>query len=158
VCGDTRFDRGELDEAQTRGRDLFLGKAGCASCHTPPHFTDGQYHDLGIEALRPEAERDKGRGGHTKAPGDDFKFRTPSLRNVARTAPYFHDGSVATLEAAVRFVAKGGSLPPEARDPKMRDLGLADAEVGDLVAFLGTLDCPGTLEVLGDPPIPGSGL
>ena len=66
------------------------------------------------------------------------------MRNISKTAPYFHDGSVATLEAAVRFMASGGFANPN-RDKKLEDKKLSDKDVAALVAFLGSLECKGKL-------------
>ena len=72
-------------------------------------------------------------------------FKVPSLRNVAKSAPYFHDGSVATLEEAVKLMATGGIDNPN-KTALMEDRGLTEAELASLVAFLGALDCTGKLE------------
>jgi cytochrome c peroxidase len=81
---------------------------------------------------------DRGRHEVTLDPADLWKFRTPSLRNVGLTPPYMHDGSLRTLEEVVRFYDRGGHRHP-GLDPRIRPLGLSDAEVGDLVAFLESL-------------------
>jgi cytochrome c peroxidase len=81
----------------------------------------------------------------SKQPTDWAAFKPPSLRNVAKSAPYFHDGSVAKLEDAVRLMA-GGGLPNKNKSPLAEDTKLTDAEIADVVAFLGSLDCPGKLE------------
>ncbi|MFO7566418.1 MAG: cytochrome c peroxidase [Enhygromyxa sp.] len=158
LCGDTAFDRGELSEAASRGWELFRGKASCSTCHSGDNFTDGAYHDVGLShddngALR--ANADLGRGKPSGAEADNYKFRTPTLRNVSRTAPYFHDGSVETLEEAVRYMAAGGNGKAPGIDPSLRNTALSDEEIADLVEFLRALDCPGTLEVIGDQAVPG---
>ncbi|MDB5686963.1 MAG: cytochrome-c peroxidase, partial [Rhizorhabdus sp.] len=76
---------------------LFEGPAGCTSCHAGPHFSDAAYH-----AILPVAAGDRGLSEATGKPSDDGRFRTPGLRNVALTAPYFHDGSAPTLMDAIR--------------------------------------------------------
>jgi cytochrome c peroxidase len=153
--GDSRWDRHQagdtaaLSPQEQAGWKLFSGKAQCNVCHTPPLFANGNYHDLGLERgkLRPDA----GRGTVTGDVRDKFAFRTPTLRSVSRSAPYFHDGSAATLEAAVRLMASGGLPPeapagsdmqpePEAVDPLFKKVDLTDAEVADIVAFLQALD------------------
>lgn len=149
LCGDTPFDKKTLSGDAQAGHDLFMGKAKCVVCHTPPHFTDGLFHNLGLGG------EDVGRGKPTKDEGDNFKFRTPTLRNVSKTAPYFHDGSAATLEEAVRFMAKGGKAGAPGLDPALSDVGLSDAEIGQIVAFLGALECTGKLEVIGDQAVAG---
>ncbi len=100
---------GALSAAETRGMELFFGKARCASCHSGPLFTDQEYHALGLPSFGPgkthpwdPTPRDIGRMLTTDDLADLYKFRTPSLRNVALTAPYGHNGSMPTLEAMVR--------------------------------------------------------
>ena len=120
-------------EAQ-RGWELFNGKARCNTCHGHvgafPLFTDEQYHNLGIGS-------DPGRVAITKEPKDTGAFKTPQLRNVAKTAPYMHDGSEATLAAVIDFYNKGGNPNPHL-DGGMRPLGLSDGEKSDLLALLDT--------------------
>lgn len=142
--GDTAFDRftaGDntaLTQAQQNGWKVFT-QAGCISCHVPPLFTDLAYHNVGIGSGKPEAERDNGRANHTKADGDKLKFKTPTLRDISKTGPYFHDGSVATLEEAIKLMAGGGVANP-GLDPLLRDHKLSAADLADLKAFLLTLD------------------
>jgi cytochrome c peroxidase len=158
LCGDTAFDKDELSEAAQRGWDLFRGKGSCTTCHAGDNFTDGAYHDIGLShdeagALLPDA--DVGRGKPSGDEADHYKFRTPTLRNVAQTAPYFHNGSVATLEDAVRLMAAGGNAKAPGVDQNLRNTGLTEAEIADVVEFLRALDCPGALEVLGDQRVEG---
>jgi len=165
VCDDTRYDRhvagdgAALAEEELTGLDLFNGKAACAQCHTPPFFSsqlsteEGVYYNVGIGVAGvAESEVDVGREGVTQRAEDWAAFKVPSLRNVARSAPYFHNGSVATLEEAVRYMA-GAGVVNKNLTPLLMDRGLSDEEVGALVAFLGALDCPG---VLVEPELPGS--
>lgn len=91
------------------GRQLFFGTAGCHECHSGPLFTDQAFHALGLPAFGPgrtrrfdPMPRDVGRMGETDLLEDAYRFRTPSLRNVALTAPYGHNGAFATLEGIVR--------------------------------------------------------
>src|SRR5690606_3902505 len=158
LCGATAFDNNEMSEAAQRGWDLFRGKASCSTCHGGDNFTDGAYHDVGLShdqngALR--ANADVGRGKPSGSEADNYKFRTPTLRNVSRTAPYFHDGSVATLEEAVKYMAAGGNGKAPGIDQNLRNTALTDAEIADLVEFLRALECPGTLEVIGDQTVAG---
>jgi cytochrome c peroxidase len=152
LCGATAHDTQTLDEAQQRGWQLFMGKGGCLTCHNGENFTDNLFHrtGIGVPEGEPTDETDRGRAAITKDPADDFKFRTPTLRNVSKTAPYFHDGSVQTLEEAVRVMASGGVRDRGPVDPALLDRELADEEIADLVAFLSALDCPGELEVIGE--------
>lgn len=158
LCGDTSFDKNEMSEAAKRGWDLFRGKASCSTCHAGDNLTDGAFHDVGLShdetgALR--ADADVGRGKPSGSEADNYKFRTPTLRNVSRTAPYFHNGSVATLEEAVRYMAAGGNGKAPGIDQNLRNTALTDAEIADLVEFLRALECPGTLEVIGDQAVAG---
>lgn len=100
-----------LPQSAERGRNLFI-TARCASCHTGPLFTDQQFHALGLPAFGPgrtrqwdQISRDVGRMAETNLAQDAYRFRTPSLRNVALTAPYGHNGAYPTLEAMIRHHA-----------------------------------------------------
>ena len=160
LCGDSPFDKGEMDEAAKRGWDLFRGKASCTTCHAGENFSDGLFHAVGIgfdDAGKAKGEADVGHGKPSGDETNNHKFRTPTLRNVSKTAPYFHDGSVATLEEAVTWMAKGGNPKAPNFDANLRDNGLSDEEIADLVAFVKALDCPGQLEVIGDQKVPGIG-
>lgn len=99
------------DDAE-RGRQLFFTSAGCAACHAGDLFTDQSFHALGLPAFGPgrtrvwdQISRDVGRMGKTNLQSDAYKFRTPSLRNVALTAPYGHNGAMPTLQAMIRHHA-----------------------------------------------------
>lgn len=158
VCDGTAFDKyaaGDktaMTEQQQRGLDVFLGKGLCNMCHAPPHFSaamglpGGFFANVGIGTKGvPEDQVDVGRMKVTNQPTDWASFKPPTLRNVSKSAPYFHDGSVATLEEAVRLMATGG-IPNKNKFPALEDRKLTDAEIKDLVAFLGALDCPKGLE------------
>lgn len=154
LCGDTPADKIELSDAARRGKTLFETEGRCIACHTPPLYTDGLFHDLGLgyDAQGKAIEgADLGRGAHTKQEADNGKFRTPTLRNIAKTGPYFHDGRAATLEEAVRFMAEGGNQVAPTKDPMLAPTGLDAEQIADLVAFLEALTCPAELTVLGDP-------
>ena len=122
-----------LSEAARRGRELFFGRAKCNACHAGPDLTDGRFHNLGIgmQAKQP----DLGRYAVTKAEGDRGAFRTPTLRDVARTAPYMHDGSLKTLREAVEHHLRGGT-PNPALSAELVRVELAPAELQDLLTFL----------------------
>jgi len=149
-----------------RGFAVFQDK-GCAACHriddSSALFTDGQFHNTGTgylragRALRPpsvqlapgifvvptidaetETFTDDGRYEVTGREADKWRYRTPSLRNVALTGPYMHDGSIATLEAVVAFYAEGGGGDP-AQDPRTQSVQLTQSDQDALVAFLKTL-------------------
>jgi cytochrome c peroxidase len=158
VCKDTAYDRyakGEksaLTEQQQQGLELFNGKAGCAMCHAAPFFSsafgapDGAYFNVGIGTKdKAEADVDVGRMSVTKKDADWAAFKPPSLRNVSKSAPYFHDGSVKTLREAVVLMASGG-IENKNRSALLQDKKLTDAEIDALVAFLGALDCNTQLE------------
>ena len=148
------------------GFSVFQDK-GCVSCHrineSSALFTDGQYHNTGTgyqragRALRPpsvqlapgvfvvptvdaetETFTDDGRYEVTGLDADKWRYRTPSLRNVALTGPYMHDGSIATLEGVVAFYAEGGGGDP-AQDPRTRSVQLTQSDQEAVVAFLKTL-------------------
>lgn len=158
VCTDTAFDKfaaGDktaLDEQQQKGLDVFLGKGKCITCHAPPFFSTamaadgGVYFNIGIGTKDVAEDKvDVGRMKVTNQPTDWAAFKPPSLRNVTKSPPYFHDGSVAKLEDAVKLMA-GGGIPNKNKTPLLEDTKLTDEEIADLVAFLGALECPGKLE------------
>ncbi len=122
-----------MSEEAQRGMKLFAGKANCAVCHAGANFADEQYHNLGVgmEAEKP----DLGRYEITKEEKDKGAFKTPTLRNIALSAPYMHDGSQQTLEEVVEWYDKGGHKNPWLSD-KMKPLKLTDQEKKDLVAFM----------------------
>lgn len=142
--GDSAFDRfvaGQKDaltEPQQKGWALFAGKAACITCHQPPLFTDRIFHNTGIgmKAETPDV------GAAAKNAFDDPKktgaFKTPTLRDVAKTAPYFHDGGTKTLAEAVQHMAQGGIDNPH-KDPLLMDRKLKPEEIAQLVAFLEAL-------------------
>lgn len=165
--------RDALNDQQKRGARLFFGEAKCSKCHLGPLLTDQRFHNVLSPQLGPGrgalAPLDNGRAEVTGIAADRFLFRTPPLRNVALTAPYFHNGAFTTLEAAVRhYINVGRSLQqydanqlPAALRPLVHDgagvwnqllatidanvtdtLTLTNAEVNDLVAFLGALTDP----------------
>jgi cytochrome c peroxidase len=149
-CGTTRFDRfqqGErtsLNASEIRGWELFRGKGGCGTCHAGILLTDLQYHNVGIGMDRPDP--DVGRRKVTNNDADTGAFKTPTLRDVAKSAPYFHDGSTATLEEAVELMAAGGRPNPHLDTKNLQDRKLTAEEKKDLVAFLRSLDCECNLE------------
>jgi cytochrome c peroxidase len=118
-------DQNALTPAQKRGLKTFMD-TGCMSCHNGVAVGGGMYQKLGV--VKPYETKDLGRYEVTKQEGDKFVFKVPSLRNITDTAPYFHDGSVATLEQAVKLMGT-------------HQLGrdLSDDAVADLVSFLGSL-------------------
>lgn len=129
------------------GRDVFA--RDCARCHTPGLFTDAGFHNNGLDASfgdDPEAPR-RGRGRVTFSADDVGKYRTPTLRNVAVTAPYMHDGRFATLETVVAHY-RTGMVDSPSLDPGFRREGappgiaMSDAEARALLSFLDLLTDP----------------
>lgn len=155
IGGTTPWDRWRagdetaVSEAAKRGDQVFQD-AGCAECHAGKLFTDQQYHNLGI-GMDAE-EPDVGRFKVTELPQHTGAFKTPTLRDVARSGPYFHDGSVATLEEVVRLMASGG-IANEHLDQLMVDKQLSNEQIADILAFLESLTETAVLE---EPEIPGS--
>lgn len=138
--GDSPFDRWKagdqiaVSNEAKEGWEIFEGRGACIQCHVPKLFTDRIYHNAGIGSQ--DAAPDPGRGKIDPArPG---AFKTPSQREIGRTAPYFHDGSMATLEEAVRLMGKGGIANPN-RDPLLQDRNLSDQDVAKIAAFLRSL-------------------
>ena len=133
--GDSRFDRyaaGDqrvFNDSERAGLAIFRGKARCSLCHLGPNFTDENFHNTGV-AFREGTLLDVGAG--------EGKFKVPTLREVARTAPYMHDGSLATLEEVVEFYDRGGNENPNL-DPDLHPLHLSPGEKQSLVTFLRTL-------------------
>ena len=142
LLGNSKVDRfrgGDaeaLNDAQRQGLWLFESRGHCWQCHSGPNFTDERFHNTGVAARR--AVGDPGRMAVTKRAADRGRFKTPTLRGVARTAPYMHDGSVKTLREVVEFYNRGGVKGP-GLDPLIRPLKLDQAEVGFLVEFLKAL-------------------
>ena len=121
------------DEAK-RGREIFFSEKGnCTACHVGANLADENYHNIGIGMDKPEP--DVGRFAVTKDPADTGAFKTPTVRNVALSAPYMHDGSIATLEEVVEWYDKGGHPNPHL-SAKIRPLKLSAEEKADLVAFM----------------------
>jgi cytochrome c peroxidase len=122
-----------LSESARRGRELFFGKANCTACHVGANLADEKYHNLGVGMAAPEP--DLGRFAVTKDEADRGAFKTPTIRNVALTAPYMHDGSQATLEEVVEWYDRGGHPNPHLSD-KIKPLALTAQDKSDLVEFM----------------------
>jgi len=145
LSGDSPYDRFQagdkkaLTEAQQRGLAIFTGKGTCDTCHTPPLFSNGRFYNAGVGADKPNP--DEGRKKVTGEAADMGKFRVPPLREVANTYPYFHDGSVKTLEEAVALMAGGGKDNPNLSPvlKSVRDAKITEQEQKDLVEFLKAL-------------------
>lgn len=138
-----RGDKTALSEQQLRGFKVFKDakKGNCASCHQPPNFTDHRFHNVGLASHGLEGA-DLGRFNITREPHMKGAFKTPHLRNIALTAPYFHDGSAKTLEEVVEHFDRGGALQTPDLSPQVKPLALSHQEKLDLVAFLESLTSP----------------
>ncbi|HZX97839.1 MAG TPA: cytochrome c peroxidase [Myxococcales bacterium] len=162
-------DEGALSAAAVRGARLFVGRASCNECHRGPNFTDDSFHNTGVpqvgSAAIPAADDGRMAGVsrllaspfNSKGPYSDSPdaarlptpalesargaFKTPGLRGVLRTAPYMHTGGFATLRDVVVFYRDGGGASgfSGTKDVTMQPLVLSDADVDDMVAFLGSL-------------------
>ncbi len=137
-------DESAVSDAAKRGAELFTGSAGCANCHSGVLFTDLEYHNVGVgmEAEEP----DTGRLNVTNEEADTGAFKTPTLRDVSRSAPYFHDGSVATLEEALDFMVGGGYDNPYLDTENLKPVELTDEQKSDIIEFLKSLDMEDRLE------------
>ena len=130
-------DRSALTDAARRGLALFRGRAQCGVCHVGPNFSDEGFHNTGV-AWRGGTLQDVGRFAVTRRTEDRGAFKTPTLRDIARTSPYMHDGSIPTLQEVVSFYNDGGRRNPTL-DAEITPLGLSDADKQDLLAFLNSL-------------------
>ncbi len=153
-----------IDEAQKRGFELFVGKAACAACHNGALLSDENYYNLGVPPAKEwetsglaqitfryelyakgivekryrKFKDDPGLYFRTKQTRDLGKFRTPSLRYTKYTAPYMHNGQLATLKDVVAFYNQGGGNNEfaDSKTSLIKPLGLSESEVNDLVAFI----------------------
>lgn len=139
------------DDAMTneelRGLIVFFGQGDCAACHTPPHFHDGALSSIGVTTSADKnapLDADPGFAAVLRREDGFGMFKTPGLRNVARTAPYMHNGAFKTLEEVVEFYNDGGGrgrgLEVLSQDVKVRKLDLSEQQKKDLVAFLKSLN------------------
>jgi cytochrome c peroxidase len=131
-----RAEADALTQPERQGLWLYESKGRCWRCHSGPNYTDEQFHNTGVGWGKEPP--DLGRFAVTGRDGDRGKFKTPTLRGAALTAPYMHDGSLRTLEEVVDFYNRGGGANPN-RDPVLEPLGLSPDEVRALVAFLKAL-------------------
>ena len=167
IFDDSPFDRyrdgdeSALSETEKRGLGLFMCDGRCIACHFGPNLSDNQFHNIAVPeghlrnnvgalaALRFDARRmnfagweslenDPGRALVTGDPDDFGKFRTVTLRNVAETAPYMHNGAYATLEDVVAHYVRGGDPSPN-KSRRIKPLKLTPSQQADLVAFLRSL-------------------
>ncbi len=128
-------DQKAMSKAAVRGMELFFGENGdCFHCHNGFNLTTEALHNTALQKTNP----DLGLARITNRKSDEGKFKTPTIRNVALTAPYMHDGSIPTLEKVLDHYNKGGEDNPNA-DTLMRPLGLSKTEISDLIEFLKAL-------------------
>lgn len=143
ISKNTAFDKWQagdekaVSDAAKRGWAAFQ-KAKCTNCHVGFMLTNLQFHNVGI-GLVDGKPKDVGRFANSKIEKDTGAFKTPTLRDVARSAPYFHDGSVATLEAAVQFMVNGGGENPFLDKTNLQKADITAAEQADIVEFLKSL-------------------
>ncbi len=130
-------EREALSEQALEGLHIFRGKGNCTACHVGPTFTDERLHNTGV-AWQDGELLDQGRYMVTGKEEDRGAFKTPTLREIARTAPYMHDGSITTLEEVIEFYDRGGN-PNPTLDRRVRPLNLTAAEKRALLAFLRAL-------------------
>ena len=157
LAGDSPFDRyvngdtGALSDEARRGLRLFRGRANCTACHVGPLLTDERFHNTGVAWRAPDQRPGSGQAGSGQASFQDLgrflvtgtdadrgAFKTPTLREIARTAPYMHDGSLARLDDVIEYYERGGN-PNAFRDPELRPLALSGDDRRALVAFLESL-------------------
>jgi cytochrome c peroxidase len=160
VSGDSPFDhylyrdeRSAITPAAKRGMDLFFSKQlRCSECHSGFNLSgpvlsaasdpaEPQFHNTGLYDLDGRGaypSRDRGLVDKTGTPADMGRFRAPTLRNIVVTAPYMHDGSVATLEAAVAHYARGG-VKSVMQSDRIKGFRISRSETADLVEFLKSL-------------------
>ena len=146
VSRNTPFDRwvggdaGAMTPAQLNGLRVFLdpGKGNCAACHSAPNFTDNGFHNIGLKQWG-EANADSGRFKQKAVEAMKGAFRTPTLREIAYTAPYFHDGSAARLQDVVEHYVRGGEVRSNL-SPNLKPLTLTELERADLLAFMQALN------------------
>ena len=143
LSGDSSYDRyvagdaSALNEQQKLGLEVFRNKGNCVTCHLGPNLTDERFHNTGV-GYEDGSFVDEGRFIVTKREKDRGAFKTPTLRDVALTPPYMHDGSLENLEDVVDEYDEGGTANPSL-DREMGKLDLSDGEKAALVAFLKTL-------------------
>jgi len=131
------YARGDLNALSPQAQDglrIFLSKGNCTACHLGPNFTDEHFHNTGV-AWRDGKLHDIGRFAVTDKESDRGAFKTPTLREVARSAPYMHDGSLISLDEVIDFYDRGGNPNPYL-DPELHPLKLTPEEKKALLAFL----------------------
>jgi cytochrome c peroxidase len=146
MSGNSRYDRyvngdrDALSAEEQAGLQIFRGKGNCTACHVGPNVTDERFPTTGVAWSDRSIGgfTDQGRGAVSGKPEERGAFKTPTLREVARTSPYMHDGSIASLEEVVDYYDRGGNRNP-ILDAELRPLGLTGVEKAALLSFLRTL-------------------
>jgi cytochrome c peroxidase len=150
LSGNSPYDRYQagddkaLTPSQVRGMDVFFKKAACDSCHLGFNFTDSSFENVGIGMDKPDP--DLGRFAVSHKEEDKGAFKTPTLREIERTYPYMHDGSLKTLEEVVEHYDKGGIKNPYLNQ-RIKPLHLTAEQKKDLVAFLKALSGEGWQQI-----------
>ena len=148
-----RGDQSALTRQEKRGLEVFNGKGHCTLCHWGGYFSDGRFHNLGVEPA-PGAQPDEGRQAVTKDPADAGKFKTPTVRDAASRPPYLHNGTEKTLLDVVQLYNRGGGLDDANIDPLMLPLGLSQSEMDALVAFMKRALVSTNSSIANEKPIP----
>jgi len=144
VSNDAPFDRwvkGEraaMSEQQVRGFRAFVEKGRCAVCHAPPNFTDNNFHNIGLKSSG-ELGSHPGRSAQVKVKAMEGAFKTPTLRDITLTAPYFHDGSAGSLAEVIAHYMVGGVVKTNLSPSLPTALALTAQDRDDLLAFMGAL-------------------
>lgn len=135
-------DKNAMTPAQVKGFALFIDptKGNCAACHAGPNFTDSSFHNLGLASFG-KTNPDMGRYAQKPVASLKGAFKTPTVRESANTAPYFHDGSAGTLEQVIDFYAQGGLVKTNL-SKSMKELTLSAEEKAQLASFLNALSSP----------------
>lgn len=162
ISRDSAFDRWNagddkaMNAAAVRGFALFRGDARCIACHSGPFFSDFRFHNVGVSALDASGKRDdEGRFLVTRVEADRGAFLTPTLRSIALTSPYLHDGSEVSLAKVIERKTTAAILAKDPNHDRVLDGGraLTASEIGDLVEFLKALTgAPLPIAELSTPP------
>ncbi len=152
-----RGDENALTAQEKKGLEIFNGKGHCTACHWGPNFSDGRFHNLAVTEYDP-AKPDDGRYVITKDPRDKGAFKTPTVRDAALRAPYMHSGTEKTLRDVVELYNVGGRTADPNLDPLIVPLGLTEAEIEALVAFMTRAMTSTNPEVANVKPVPAAEL
>lgn len=143
ISKDSPFDRwmegdeSQVSESAKKGFALFVGKAKCAVCHSGNNFSDNGFHNIGIKSL--DGKQDEGRFALVPVKVMKGAFKTPTLREIALSGPYMHNGIYKTLDEVVEHYNRNGDVRDNLSPNMQGPLNLTDSEKKDLVEFLKTL-------------------